>query len=415
MNIVLVTFGSFGDVNPIVGIAVELKNRGHKVSVATSPYFKTYIEAFGLEFVKLGEESHYLVAVENPDMWNPKKGFELVAREGVLPFMRSVYDILTSYDPKKTIITSSFLCLGARIAQETHNFHLASIHLQPSIIRSSYELPVFPGGQTFPKLPRFVNKLLYKAIDYFVLDKILKTEVNNFRRELKLPPVNCILGEWVHSPEKVIGLFPEWFTPPQPDWPKNTELTGFVCYDGAKKEEELSDEIVDFIGEKGQTLVFTPGTAMKYAKDFFEASIEASKKLGKRALLLTKFTSHLPSKLPSNVMHVEYLPFSLVLPKVAALAHHGGIGTSAQALLAGIPQLVMPLNHDQPDNANRLQNLGVASVIYPQKYNAETASKSLDYLLNSPEVLSKCQALKEKIDYKKSLNKTCDILERFAI
>lgn len=412
MNILLTTFGTFGDVNPIIGIAIELKNRGHKVSIITNPYFKKHVESFNLEFIGLGEIEHYLVGVENPDMWNPRKGFELVARNAILPLMRSLYEIITSYDPKKTIITGSFLCLGARVAQETHNFPLATIHLQPSIIRSTYDFPVLPGAKLPQNLPRFINSLLYKAVDFFFLDKILKTEVNNFRKGLGLSPVKSILGQWINSPKKIIGCFPEWFATPQPDWPKNTDLTGFIYFDGSKEKEKLSDEITDFMGE--QTIVFTPGTAMKHAKDFFEVSIKASQKLGKRALLLTKFTSHLPNKLPPNVKYVEYLPFSLVLPKVAALVHHGGIGTSAQALLAGTPQLVMPLNHDQPDNANRLEKLGVAGVVYPEDYNVETVSKKLDYLSNSTKVLERCQVLKKKIDPSKALNNICNILEKFS-
>lgn len=415
MDILLATFGTAGDVNPIIGISQELKNRGHKVSIITNPHFKSLVESSGLEFIGVGQEQDYLSAVDNPDMWDPKKGFELVARGAVLPIMPDLYDVITSYDPKKTIVTGSFLCLGARLAQETHKFHFATIHLQPSIIRSSYELPVFPGGETLPKwVPKFINNLLYSAVDFFVLDRALKPEFNNFRKKLGLTPVKSILGKWINSPEKVIGLFPEWIAKPQPDWPQNTELTGFVYFDGSKEKEKLSDEIADFIGEKHETIVFTPGTGMKHAKDFFEASVQASLKLGKRALLLTKFTSHLPTNLPSTVKHVEYLPFSLVLPKIAALTHHGGIGTSAQALAAGIPQLVMPLSHDQPDNAAKLERIGVASVIYPKDYNAQLVSKKLDYLLNSAEVSNQCQVFKKKIDPSKAINNACDALERLG-
>ena len=72
---------------------------------------------------------------------------------------------------------------------------------------------------------------------------------------------------------------------------------------------------------------------------------------GRRGLLLSRHREHIPRTLPSDVRHVEYAPFSELLPRCAALVHHGGIGTSAQALAAGVPQLIMPMGHDQPDNS----------------------------------------------------------------
>jgi len=414
LEILLATLGSAGDVHPIIGLAIALKNRGHKVKLITNPYFKTLVESVGIEFIGLGSTQDYLSAVENPDMWNPRKGFKLVAEGGVLPIMRPLYEIITSHDPKKTIVAASSFCLGARLAQEKQHFRLATFHLQPAIIRTTYETPVFPGMKLPERLPRFLNRLLYSAADFFILDPILTPGLNSFRKELGLAPVKHIFGHWMHSPEKVIGFFPEWFAKLQPDWPQNTELTGFIHFDGSNEKDLLNKDIADFIDNKTQTLVFTPGTAMKHAKDFFQVSVQVTQKLGKQALFLTKFKSHLPNNLPSNIKHVEYIPFSLILPKITALIHHGGIGTSAQALAAAIPQLIMPLNHDQPDNAARLERLGVATSIFPENYTVETVSQKLSYLLNSTKVLTECQNLKKKVDFNKALNATCEVLENLG-
>ncbi len=414
MDILLATLGSAGDVHPIVGLAIALKERGHKVKIIASPYFKSLIESVGVEFIALGSLEQYLSVLENPEMWNPKKGINVLAQDCVLPMIRPLYDIITSHDPNKTIVAATSLCLGARLAQEKHKFPLATIHLQPSVIRSIYRTPLLPLVKLPKRLPPIIVKLLYGAIDFFLLDKIFGPALNDFRKELGLSKINHILGHWMNSPEKVIGLFPEWLATPQRDWPKNTELTGFIHFDGAREKEQLTDEMASFLGEKEQTLVFTAGTAMKHAKDFFQASVQATLKLGKRALLLTKYASQLPDKLPTTIKHVEYIPFSIVLGKIGAFVHHGGIGTCGEALSAGVPQLIIPKGYDQPDNAARLENLGVASVIHPENYNAETASEKLSFLLNSARVSEQCQIIQKKVDFTKALNATCEALERLA-
>ena len=119
----------------------------------------------------------------------------------------------------------------------------------------------------------------------------------------------------------------------------------------------------------------TPGSAMRHAQEFFAESVAACQRLGRRGLLLTRFAEQVPTDLPETIRHLEYVPFSRVLPRAAALVHHGGIGTTAQALAAGIPQLVMPLAHDQPDNAARLERLGVGRTIAPRRYRAARAAR----------------------------------------
>jgi rhamnosyltransferase subunit B len=103
---------------------------------------------------------------------------------------------------------------------------------------------------------------------------------------------------------------------------------------------------------------------------------------GRRGLLLTQFREQLPARLPAGVLHFDYLPFSTVLPRTAALVHHGGIGTTAQAISAGIPQLVVPFAHDQPDNAVRVQGLGVGDYLLPRAYTTKRVVQKLDYLMN---------------------------------
>jgi rhamnosyltransferase subunit B len=287
------------------------------------------------------------------------------------------------------------------VRREKFKFPFVTIQLQPVAFRSVYEFPLFPSW-----MPRTLKRILFYASDRFVIDRALAPEINRFREEQSLPPVKHIFGDWMHSPLASIGLFPDWFASPQPDWPLQTHLTGFIFHDKRVEDEQLPQDVLDFLDAGDPPIVFTPGTAMKHGGQFFEASIQACQMLGRRGMLLTQHKDQLPSKLPEGIRHFDYLPFSLVLPRVAALVHHGGIGTIAQALAAGIPQVIRPMTHDQPDNAARVQLLGTGVSVSPTDYTAQTVSEKLNALLSSPDVLTHGKEYSQRIDAQQSLQET---------
>lgn len=415
MRMVLFTMGSAGDVNPIVGLGVGLKNRGHSVTIVTNDHFRNLIEQVGLTFVSLGTEQDYLTAINNPDLWHPRKGLETIARAGILPGIRPVYDLLSGYDPKETVLGASSLIFGARVAQEKLGFRLASIHLQPSIFRSAYRVPILPGLRLPDKTPAMFIRLIFKAVDAFVLDPLFGPETNGLRRELGFKPATSLLGSWIHSPDRVIGLFPDWYGEPQLDWPAQTELPGFIRFDRGGQGEELTREVKAFIEDGEPPILFTAGTAMRHGHTFFSASIEACQMSGRRGLLLTRSRGQLPAVLPDSIRHVSYIPFSKILPSVAAIVYHGGIGTLAQGVAAGIPHLIMPMSHDQPDNADRLKRLGIGDFLMPGNYKAAAVAQKLERLLNTPETKARCQAIARKIDFDGSLDRACVLMEQLAV
>ena len=213
-------------------------------------------------------------------------------------------------------------------------------------------------------------------MDRFLIDALLAPETNAFRAELGLPPVSRLFDRWLHSPQRTIGLFPEWFAPPPPDWPPNVVLTGFPLWDESGVRGP-SSELEEFLGAGEPPVVFTAGSAMTQAQRFFQVSAEVCRATGRRGLFLTMFPEQLPAPLPDGVRHFDYVPFSAVLPRSAVLVHHGGIGTTAQALAAGVPQLVVPAAHDQPDNAVRVRRLGAGEFLLPRSYTAANAVEVL--------------------------------------
>ena len=409
MHIILPTIGSAGDVIPVIGLGVALKARGHRVTVLTSPYFQSTVEQAGLELAPVGSTEDFKRGIENPDIWHPIKGLQTIVRGAVLPAMRIMYDYFSTLDPKETIVAASGMSFGARLAQEKLGFPLVTVHLQPTLFMSAYDNSEMGGVKMPDWLPTGFQEWRMKELERWFVDPLMAPALNTFRAELGLPPASRVFGRWMHSPQRVVGLFPEWFAPPQPDWPQNLSLTGFVDYQ--PEDAPLTPEMEKFLANGDAPIVFTPGSAMQHGDRFFRTAVEASQMLGKRAILLTRFRDQLPTKLPEGMLHVEWVQLGRLLPYTTALVYHGGIGTMAQALKAGIPQLIVPFAHDQPDNANRLKALGIAERLDPGKFTTKRVVQKLERLLNDPLVRARCAGYADKVNFEQALEEACELVE----
>jgi rhamnosyltransferase subunit B len=414
MDALVIGLGSAGDVHPMIGLALALRRRGHGVRLAAAEVFRPLADRSGIDFLGIGEENDYYDALRDPHLWDPFRAFPVVCRRLLLPLMRPVYEIVARHRPGGAFaVVAPATAFGARIANEAHGIPLATAHLQPALIRSVYE----PVNYGFPdivgRLPRKLRRLYLHAADRLIIDRILAPEVNRFRAELGLPPVRRLFERWIHSPGLVLGFFPEWFAAPQPDWPANVYLTGFPLYDESDLREPPA-ALAQFLQTGEPPVVFAAGSANVQAREFFRVSADVCRASGRRGILLTQFRESLPPELPACVRHFEYLPFSRVLPRAAALVHHGGIGTVAQALAAGIPQLVVPNAHDQPDNAVRVRRLGVGDMLLPKDYTAAAAGRMLSRLLESDSVRRNCLLRARDMAAANPIESACALLERMA-
>jgi UDP:flavonoid glycosyltransferase YjiC (YdhE family) len=410
MRALLIPMGSAGDVYPLVGLGAALRARGHRVEVVANSYYQSAVERAGVSFVPLGSYEDIRPALENPDLWHPHKGFLILGR-ALLPLMRRLYAVIADRaTPGETVVVASSLALAARVAQDKLGISLVTVHLQPTALRSAYD-PAGAPGLLPQRWVRALRRFRDWLVDVLLLDRVFGGEINALRADLGLPPVRRPLHRWWHSPQRVLGLFPEWFAPPAPDWPEQTQLTGFPLYDDF---QEVPPDVVDFLASGSPPIVFTPGSAMRHSRAFFAESVAACRLLGQRGVLLTRFPEQVPPELPDGVRHFDYLPLSRVLPCAAALVSHGGIGSVSQALAAGVPQLVMPMAFDQWPNALRLEQLGVAVSLRPKAYRAAAVAQLLMQLLTSAEVANRCRSYARKLEDRNSLAAACQAVEGLA-
>ena len=259
-------------------------------------------------------------------------------------------------------------------------------------------------------LPVSVKRTIWKILDYFLVDPIVKPELNRFRRELGLTPASRIFHKWLHSPDLTVCLFPPWFAAPQPDWPPHTRQTTFPLFDDLF-HTPIPDAIQRFLEQGPPPVVFTPGSANKFGIQFFKESTKACELSGRRGLLLTRYPEQLPSTLPTGVRHCSYVPLSQLLPHCSALVHHGGIGTCAQALRAGIPQIIQAFGFDQFDNGARVIRLRVGQTISPRSFQGPQVATAIEDLLSSHYVKTQNRVVSDYFTGVNPLEETCEIIE----
>ncbi len=412
MHVLLATVGSSGDVHPFVGLGRALIARGHRATLITNGYFESLARGAGLEFIDSAPETNFRSLLDDPRLWHPLRGPGFIMRHAVAPMIRPICQIVRDeYVSGETVVVASTLAFGARVAQDRWDIPTATMHLSPSIFRSDYAQPRLPGAFLPDWLPTPLKRFQYWIADRLVIDRLLGPELNGLRRELGLHPVKRVLFEWAHSPQLVLAAFPDWFAPRQPDWPRQTVLTGFPLYDEADVVTP-SPEVQRFVDSPEPFVAFTPGSANVHGREFFEAAIDACSRLGVRAMLLTRFPEQLPPRMPAHASHFDFVPFRWLLPHAEAVVHHGGIGSTSQGLAAGIPQLLMPLAFDQFDNAVRLRKMNVGDWLGSRHFTGPRVAAALRSLLDSAEVTQACREAAARSQEQHGFDMMVDALER---
>ena len=413
LDVLLPTIGSAGDVHPVVALGIALQARGHRATIITNPFFQDLIEAQRLQFLPLGTLEDARATIADPDLWHPRKGFEVVARRAILPAMAQTYRHIEQHAGGNTVVAASGLAFGARVAQERLGVPTASVHLQPSIIRSLVDGGMAGTVRISASQPLWFKRAFFRLVDWLVIDRALRRPLNEFRATLNLPPVDRVLHRWLHSPQLVIGFFPEWFAEPQADWPPHTHLVGFPLWDTGKPGQ-IPRDAEEFLQAGDRPIVFTPGSAGATMHRYFRESVAAIRELGMRAMLVTNYPEQIPADLPPHARVFGYLPFSTVLPRSAMLVYHGGIGTLAQTVKAGIPHLVVPNGHDQFDNGFRIERLGLGRSIPQTGYRAKAVVRAIRGMQAAPDLRLRCRDHAGRVDSDTALARACELIESLA-
>jgi UDP:flavonoid glycosyltransferase YjiC (YdhE family) len=211
-----------------------------------------------------------------------------------------------------------------------------------------------------------------------------------------------------------LALFSQILADRQPDWPAQTQITGFPFYDRrASFESHLSPELLEFLVAGEPPIVFTLGSLFVWTPgNFYLEGAKAAAKLGYRSVLLMGQAAHTVSRneLPEGAIAVDYAPHSEIFPRAAAIAHHGGVGTTGQALRSGKPMLVVPFAHDQPDNAARVVRLGVGRTLALSECSAQQMAIELKELLFNPSYAAKAAQIGQVMQWENGVATAADAI-----
>lgn len=406
-HFILTSIGTAGDVFPYVGLAGVLRRRGHRVTLLASEGYRALAAENDVAFRALGSQSEEDELLGNPDFWHPLKGAVVAARWGSR-LIRRHYELMVEVagDAGSVLIASPGL-LAARLVHETLGRPIVSLVLQPWMIHSCSAPPVMPMGLTLPQwMPRPIGQMYWRGMDALVAI-LIGRPLRTMRNRLGLPPIGRFFQWWL-SPDLVIGMFPDWYGQPQADWPGQVKLAGFPMYDGTTSRE-LPPHVEAFLRAGPPPVAFTFGTGMMHAGKTIAAALHACDRLKLRAIFLTKYAQQLPPSLPPSVCTAPFAPFRLLFPRCAAIVHHGGIGTVAKALAAGVPQLVLPMAYDQTDNAHRVKAMGAGAWISPRRADARRLGEALGQVMMR-DVKERCASVAHRFAVRDGLERAADLV-----
>lgn len=358
-RVVLTTFGSHGDLNPFLAIALELKRRGHSPVLAAAEGYRADAERLGLEFAPVRPDLDKSDLETFRRALDPRRGSEVVVRELMMPKVRESYEDLEKAAEGCDLLVSHVLTYAAPVLAQKKKLRWLSTSLQPLGFFSPHDPPVVPPAPWLSAL-RPLGPLFHKAL-LGAMKKVSYPwgdEVRELRRELGMDDGLDPIFEGQYSPYGTLALYSPLFGPAQPDWPAGVVHCGFPFLDEDLGGKGMDPELSGFLNEGPAPVAFTLGSAaVMIAGDFYERAAAISRELGVRAVLLAgEAAASLPRS--KDVFAAASAPYHTLFPRCSAVVHSGGIGTTGQALRAGIAQLVVPVAHDQFDNASRVARLG---------------------------------------------------------
>jgi UDP:flavonoid glycosyltransferase YjiC (YdhE family) len=411
-RILLATIGSLGDLHPCLALALGLRDRGHAPVIASTELYRAKVEGLGLEFHSLRPDTSSQDPAIMSIIMDMRRGPEYLLRQMMVPALPDTYEDLLAVAATVDLMIAGEIVLAAPMVAEKLRMPWVSALLSPFSFYSAYDPPVSPYAPSITflhRIPWRINKAFISS-GRLMLRSWWKP-VHRLRRDLGLSRGGDPLFEEKFRADLVLALFSREIAPPQPDWPPNTLQPGYALYDRDDARSGLAPELEAFLQAGEPPIVFTLGSsAVHDPRRFFDESAEAASMLGRRAVFLIGRNAP-PAAMPSASIAAPYAPFSELFPRAAAVAHQGGSGTTAEALRAGRPALIMPCGFDQPDNAARVTRLGAGLTLPRNRYNARSAAKKLRRLLGDPGFAANAEGIGGRLRAEDGVGGACDAIE----
>ncbi|MBB5874105.1 UDP:flavonoid glycosyltransferase YjiC (YdhE family) [Allocatelliglobosispora scoriae] len=385
-TVLMVAHGTDGDVAPVIRIGAELQRRGHRVALLTHARYSRRTRAAGIRFVAVDT-----VAADADSQADGVADLNSIGERTDLAAVRDYYE-RHGFGAQLR-----FECRALRRLHRPGETVLVGLSLSCLSVLTAAELLGAPAV-CLAASPHHLAVLDRAAAEYA---EIFGTGVDLVRAEFGLPGIADWVS-WLGSAGTRIGTWPAWFDAAGARAPDGVHLTGFVLGDEDGPAAGPLPEAVT-----GDAVLVAGSTGALSSARFYRSAVSAAVATGRPVIVATRSPELLPDPLPSGVRWFPHLPFREVVPQVAAVIHHGGIGVSARALVSGTPQLILPSGFDRPDNARRLAAVSLAHWLPQSSWEPDAVLRQLDAVLARGRVTLP-QPLSQPID---AVSATADVVD----
>jgi sterol 3beta-glucosyltransferase len=398
VRVLILTFGTQGDIRPFVALAKGLRAAGHEAGVCTAEGFRNLVVGAGIDYVHMGNEMLDLVQSEMPRMRGASDALRLVSRMSAA--MRSAlldqWEAACEFRPSLLVYHPKMLG-GLHIAERLQVPAVVSLPLPFLTPTRAFPIPFiahWPFGGSVNKLSYQFNR--FTAVAYGGM-------INSFRRETLGLSAMSRWSDYLRFPDgrpvPVLYGFSSHVVPMPEDYPGHVHVTGYWFLDEPETWHPPA-ELADFLaaGEPPVYIGFGSMGFGKHAQTRGQIVVDAVEKARVRAVVATGWGGLQVGSVPDDVHVVEAVPHSWLFPRTVGVVHHGGAGTTAAGLLAGRPTLVCPVLGDQGFWAQRVKNLGVGPTPLPvRRLSVAGLADRLCMLRREGSYRSRAQAVSEEL------------------
>jgi vancomycin aglycone glucosyltransferase len=352
LRVVLTSIGSRGDIQPIVAIAQALVRRGHRAVVAAPPDFAEWVSGLGLEFEPLGMDVNAFMQQHRETLGANILGFFKLTRRMFDEHLPAQMDALMALCRDADALVFAAGSATAPSAAEKLGIPVTGILFTTTVLPSAKHAPVVIPWRT---APRWMNRLLWRLSDP-TWNVLLRKGVNEARTRHGLQPVRDVITHLYDDAGFVLAVDPG-IMPPDPEWAARIPHVGFLFIE--PPEQRLEPALDAWLAEGEPPVYVGFGSMMGGGPERMQrVVIDAIGSLGRRALV-SRGWAKLGADLPPGWRAVGETAHALLFPRCACVVHHGGSGTTAAALRAGVPQVLVPLILDQYHHAQLLYEQGL--------------------------------------------------------
>ena len=421
MRITIITIGSYGDVQPYIALGLGLQAAGHNVCLATHASFKPIICSWGLDFFPIACDPSVILESEAGRAWldsgsNPVLFFRRLSHLVEPVLQQLLIDCWNACQNAQAIVLAQLGICVAYPVIENLGVPYCMAYLQPITPTCAFPSPFFPAKPSWLPIDRgYYNRLTY-SLSVQALWKLVRPAGNKVRKEdLNLPPLppQWFVDQLRRQDKDFLYGYSSSVLPRPTDWIDRNHITGYWFLD-RPADWQPPAELVDFLAA-GPPPVYVGFGSMnnRNPEEVTEIVLKALAYSRQRGVLLMGWGGLSNADLPDEVFKIDAIPHDWLFPQMAAVVHHGGAGTTAAGLRAGIPSVIIPFFAEQPFWGQRVAELGVGPKPIPRKRLSEERLAAAIHTAVSDEGMRRhARALGERIRAEDGVARAVEVFHR---